>query len=75
LRRVIVSETKLKPCPFCGKQVLVHKYYSEMDGIRYSVRCMNDKCLSIATDEYREERKAAFAWNRRAAIKGKEVQA
>lgn len=29
-----MSDTKLKPCPFCGSEVLLHKGY-----VSYSVRC------------------------------------
>ncbi|WP_294482267.1 Lar family restriction alleviation protein [uncultured Ruminococcus sp.] len=53
-----MSDTKVKPCPFCGGKSRVHQYL----GKRYA-RC--NKCKSYSAP-YDTEEQAREAWNRRA---------
>lgn len=53
---------ELKPCPFCGKSALVLPTYKfHIEKTRYIVKC--SKCNAIM--EYRDEKSAIEAWNRR----------
>ena len=54
---------KLKPCPFCGNSAyyhISHKYHDHKT--RHVIKCT--RCN--ASMEYRSEKAAADAWNRRA---------
>lgn len=69
------NETKLKPCPFCGKPPFVAKaqYIGQVrddlppDGIGVQIYCGNKNCdLWPSTREEATFEKAAAVWNRRA---------
>ena len=54
--------SELKPCPFCGNSAYYHisyKFHSQK--VRHIVKCT--KCN--ANMEYRSEKAAVEAWNRR----------
>lgn len=54
---------ELKPCPFCGgKAWSTPNYKTNSQKVRYVVKCT--KCNAIM--EYRSEKAAKEAWNRRA---------
>lgn len=54
---------ELKPCPFCGNSAYTHiSYKIHSRKVRYVTKCT--KCN--ANMEYRSEKAAIEAWNRRA---------
>ncbi len=65
-----MSETKLKPCPFCGGEAEIYKE-TPPDAYKdtvYYVGCSNiDECLVVPeTMGYHDKQKAIAAWNKRA---------
>lgn len=57
-----MAETKLKPCPFCGRQGTLTKI-----GIMFCVRCENPFCACEPWTRYfTVEEEAVVAWNWRA---------
>lgn len=57
-----MSESKLKPCPFCGAKTMTEAIPE--DSGRFHVACFAMKCLSRGP--YRLTRTGAIAaWNRR----------
>ena len=52
-----MSDTKVKPCPFCGSKSRVHLYLG-----KWYARC--NKCRSYSAP-YDTEEQAREAWNRR----------
>lgn len=52
-----MSDTKVKPCPFCGGKSRVHQYLG-----KWYARC--NKCKSYSAP-YDTEEQAREAWNRR----------
>ena len=52
-----MSDTKVKPCPFCGGKSRVHQYLG-----KWYARC--NKCKSYSAP-YDTEEEARGAWNRR----------
>ena len=64
-----MSDIKLKPCPFCGGEGEINRFYSSMS-IRVSVQILCKNCggRSGSFDEdarYCADEKAAESWNRR----------
>lgn len=53
-----MSETELKPCPFCDGKA--HLYHGELN--RYVAQC---KTCGIRTQAYLKEESAVAIWNRR----------
>lgn len=52
---------KLKPCPFCGGEVVVFEA-----GEEYHVSCTNDDCIAtVAMKSFPSEEEAVTAWNKR----------
>lgn len=62
-------KTKLKPCPFCGKEAQATTGYSDYS---WYVNCFTDYChASVPPDEhhcYEREELAVAAWNTRANV-------
>ena len=57
-----MPETKLLPCPFCGKYPLIQK-----DGSEWKVECIGEGCECLpSTWLYDTKEGAIVAWNRRA---------
>lgn len=61
-----MSETTLKPCPFCGGKPYFYQIYSNgVDSKKvWKVMCENKDCIAIL-NEYDTQEQAAEAWNRR----------
>lgn len=58
---------KLKPCPFCGKEVYIEKL-SESE---WKICCIDLNCLiRVSTYAFETQDKAISCWNQR-ATKGK----
>lgn len=63
--------TKLKPCPFCGKEVFLTTDHNSETGWWFTIDCLNDECLMscndscVSTGWQRTEIEAIEAWNRR----------
>ena len=54
---------KLKPCPFCGGEALLHDEEYKECGI-YWVGCFNADCkMHPVTADYTHEESAVAAWN------------
>lgn len=55
--------TELKPCPFCGSEVVVdNNKYTKV----YSIACGNPECyLSVSTLPCQTSKEAIDIWNRR----------
>jgi Lar family restriction alleviation protein len=67
-----MSQSELKPCPFCGEPAIVVCNKYRHDQFLFSVQCGNtrseglDTCPVIpSTYEYTEKTDAIDAWNRR----------
>ena len=55
--------SKLKPCPFCGKQPYIKHLFDDV----IWVECRNSDCQVIPTTRHKKTKKEAIeAWNRRA---------
>lgn len=67
-----MSESKLKPCPFCGETPVMqcdHRWPDDVeDGVpAFEVICVNHKCPIYRADNtyYLTEQEAIKAWNSR----------
>ena len=67
---------KLKPCPFCGCEAMVHHDYSSESGDWWVIDCLNDDCpmchtrgawdgVNVTTGWRTTEAEAIEAWNTR----------
>lgn len=58
---------KLKPCPFCGGEAVIHSAYgSNTNAVLYYPRCKDETCLGHNVwQNYRTKQSAIKAWNRR----------
>lgn len=57
------NDTRLKPCPFCGNPAYPYINFGIHSG---KVRCLIKCTKCNAKMEYRNEKSAVEAWNRRA---------
>ena len=63
-----MADIKLKPCPFCGGEAEIYRYYPSFhERIRTMVRCKNCRANSGA---WGKSDKAIDAWNRRSNENG-----
>ena len=61
------EETKLLPCPFCGKKGIKQFIKVRPEGVKCWVQCYNDSCpICPETDSFQSEQEAIEAWNKRA---------
>lgn len=56
-----MSEKRMKPCPFCGKDPYVQKHYISQNKAQYAIKC---RC-GVLTHFYDRRYKAVEIWNRR----------
>lgn len=61
-----MTDTKLKPCPFCGE---LPRLYGGAILNEESIDCVNDECPVQPTTGYRDWPDAVTAWNTRAMKK------
>lgn len=60
-----MSETKLKPCPFCGGEAMLDREAIFCDNCHVSMR-IDDRLYNKEAETYKEAREQAIeAWNRR----------
>lgn len=58
---------KLKPCPFCGGEATLQRYFDTYEEIAFYVTCSGEFCeVSPTTNDFRTEQEAIEAWNQRA---------
>ena len=60
-----MKETKLKPCPFCGKPAEVHVTPRFPSGEAYLPRCTDKSCHGRSQRKYTTIEAAVYSWNRR----------
>ena len=61
-----MTETKLLPCPFCGKEPKLKKTKHTEPDIFYWVGCYNSGCIALPVVMSWETRAEAIAaWNKR----------
>lgn len=71
----MIEKIKLKPCPFCGEEVVLTTDYNNETGWWFTIDCLNDECLMsdrnawsgscVSTGWRRTEKEAIEAWNHR----------
>lgn len=58
---------ELKPCPFCGEEATLQRYFDPHEDIAFYVACSGESCeVSPMTNDFRTEQEAIEAWNHRA---------
>ena len=68
---MIITNEKLKPCPFCGEDAVMFEDYRFRNSpedmwLVYGVECSNEDCIMHQTQKYyNSESVARHAWNRR----------
>ena len=63
---VQTTEDKLKPCPFCGEEAILKRYFDSYEEIAFYVACSGEFCeVSPITNDFRTEQEAIEAWNKR----------
>ena len=63
------KSSDLKPCPFCGRRAMKTSWYSPDADVLYQVGCSDKsgECVILPqTGWYKDEKKPAEMWNRRA---------
>lgn len=65
-----MTKLKIKPCPFCGSEVILENINQRVDDENmYMFECTNDNCgLSTCFGDYSTDRTSAIKkWNKRVA--------
>lgn len=66
-----MTNTELKPCPFCGGEAELTFNGNDYVLWRY-VECLNPECKVQTQQKTQSKEQAAIAWNTRAELKDKE---
>lgn len=59
------EDSKLKPCPFCGRPATMKKKVDTLRGDKYTARCSDTNCIGRIYRAYVTKEQAMRAWNRR----------
>ena len=63
---VQTTEDRLKPCPFCGEEAILKRYFDSYEEIAFYVTCSGEFCeVSPITNDFKTEQEAIEAWNKR----------
>ncbi len=62
-----LMETKLKPCPFCGRKAELVRMEYGSGSVYFGITCENWRCaVASVVPNFSYEEEAIEAWNRRA---------